>query len=75
MQRAVLRVTALAVARVAPLSRFLLLMGVANLINPDVPDDYLTQNTVICLVVCGIGVVLLLVVIAALRGILLSWRS
>jgi len=33
------------------ISGFLLLFGVANLINPDVPDAYLKQNTKICLLV------------------------
>jgi len=53
------------------ISGFLLLFGVANLINPDVPDAYLKQNTKVCLLVCIIGVVFLLLAIAALRGILL----
>lgn len=56
-------------------SGFLLLFGVANLINPDVPDAYLTQNTVVCLVVCSIGVIFLLLAIAALRGILIKKKS
>lgn len=56
-------------------SGFLLLFGVANLINPDVPDAYLKQNTKVCLVVCIIGVVFLLLAIAAFRGILLRKRS
>jgi hypothetical protein len=30
------------------LAAFLLLFGVANLINPDVPDNYLEQNTRVC---------------------------
>ena len=49
---------------------FLLLMGVANLINPDVSDAYLEQNTVACLVTCSISIAPLLVAIAAFRGIL-----
>jgi uncharacterized membrane protein YbhN (UPF0104 family) len=53
-------------------SGFLLLFGVANLINPDVPDAYLKQNTKVCLLVCIIGVVFLLLAIAAFRGILLK---
>ena len=39
----------------------------ANLIRPNVPDASLTQNTVISLGVCGLGVVALLVAIASLR--------
>ncbi len=56
-------------------SGFLLLFGVANLINPDVPEAYLKQNTKVCLLVCFIGVVFLLLAIAALRGILLRKKS
>jgi hypothetical protein len=56
-------------------SGFLLLFGVANLINPDVPDAYLAQNTKVCLVVCSIGVVFLLLAIAALRGLLIKKKS
>jgi hypothetical protein len=56
-------------------SGFLLLFGVANLANPDVPDAYLKQNTKVCLVVCIIGVVFLLIAIAALRGILLRKKN
>lgn len=51
-------------------SGFLLLFGVANLINPDVPEAYYAQNTKVCLVVCSIGVIFLMLAIAALRGIL-----
>ena len=51
-------------------SGFFLLFGIANLINPEVSDDYLTQNTIACLVVCSIGLFFLLVAIATLRGLL-----
>jgi len=54
---------------------FLLLFGVANLINPDVPDAYLAQNTKICLLVCSLGVIFFLLSIAALRGIILKIRE
>jgi hypothetical protein len=37
-------------------SGFLLLFGVANLVNPDVPDANLKQNTKVCLMVCSLGV-------------------
>ena len=53
----------------------LLLFGVANLINPDVPDTYLNQNTKVSLLVCFIGMVFLLLAIAAFRGILLRKKS
>jgi len=56
-------------------SGFLLLFGVANLINPDVPDAYLKQNTKVCLMVCSLGVVLLLLSVAAFRGILIKRKS
>ena len=49
---------------------FFLLFGVANLINPDVPDAYLKQNTRICLLFTVISLVPLLAVIAAIRGII-----
>ena len=51
-------------------SGFFLLFGVANLINPDVSDEYLTQNTIACLVACSIGLGFLLLAIATLRGLL-----
>ncbi len=51
-------------------SGFLLLFGIANLINPDVPEDYLDQNTKVCLVFCSIGLIFLLLAIAAFRGII-----
>jgi len=56
-------------------SGIILLFGIANLINPDVSDDYLTQNTVASLVACSIGVTLLLVAIATFRGILHKKKS
>ena len=52
------------------ISGFFLLFGIANLINPDVPIEFLMQNTIVCIVVCGIGVSFLLLAIASLRGIL-----
>jgi predicted MFS family arabinose efflux permease len=36
---------------------FLLLFGVANLINPDVPDNYLEQNTRVCIMLILTGLV------------------
>ncbi|MBN2862278.1 MAG: hypothetical protein JXN62_03890 [Bacteroidales bacterium] len=54
---------------------FLLLFGIANLLNPDVPEAYYARNTKVCLIVCGIGVMFLLPAIAALRGILLKKKN
>ena len=56
-------------------SGFLLLFGVANLIDPDVPEAYYARNTKVCLIVCGIGMIFLLLAIAAFRGILLRKKS
>jgi hypothetical protein len=52
------------------ISYFFFLFGISNYINPDVPDAYLTQNTVACIIVCLIGLGFLLIAIASLRGIL-----
>jgi hypothetical protein len=52
------------------LAGFLLLLGVAHLIYPDVPEEHLALNTVMCLVVCCISLFPLLLAIAAFRGIL-----
>ena len=57
------------------ISGLLLLLGVANLIHPDVPEAYYAQNTKVCLIVCGIGMIFLLLAIAAFRGILLRKKS
>lgn len=56
-------------------SGFFFLFGVANLINPEVSEDYLTQNTIACLVACSIGLGFLLLAIAALRGLLFKKKS
>lgn len=58
-----------------PIAGFLLLMGVANLIHPEVSDEYLFMNTVMCLLVCAIGIGLLLTAVAAFRGILHKRRN
>jgi len=57
------------------ISYFFLLFGIANLIYPDVPNEYLLQNTIVCIVVCGIGVSFFLLAIASLRGILYKKKS
>jgi hypothetical protein len=56
-------------------SGFLLLFGVVNLINPDVPDAYLAQNTKVSLAVCGIVIIFLLIVISPFCRMLLKNRS
>ena len=52
------------------ISAFLLLFGIANLINPDVADVYLLQNTIMCIVLCVLGISFILIAIASLRGII-----
>jgi hypothetical protein len=58
----------------ALLAGFLLLFGVAHLIHPDVPSPdvpstHSAWGVVICLVLCGMGVVLLLVAAAEIRRV------
>ncbi len=57
------------------ISYFFFLFGIANYINPDIPDAYLSQNTVVCAVLCVIGLAFLLIAIASLRGILFKNKS
>jgi len=49
---------------------FFLLFGVDNLINPGIPGPYLTQNTIVSVVTCIIGLVFFLLAIKTLRGLL-----
>jgi hypothetical protein len=49
------------------LAGFLLLFGVANLIHPEVPEAYLTQNTLVCAGVCTLGLVLLVIAVVGIR--------
>jgi predicted small integral membrane protein len=49
---------------------FLLLFGVANLIHPEVPAAYHTQNTLVCAGVCALGLVLLVIAIVEIRRFL-----
>lgn len=56
-------------------SGLFLYFGLPGLVNPPVPDDYLKQNTVICLGMIGIGIVPLFMVIAAVREIILRKRN
>ena len=51
-------------------SLFAFSFGIANLITPDVPDDFLVQNTIICIVLCIVGVIFLYMVIASIEGII-----
>ena len=57
------------------ISYFFFLFGIANYINPEVPDAYLSQNTAVCAVLCLIGLGFLLIAIASLRGILFKNKS
>jgi membrane protein implicated in regulation of membrane protease activity len=68
-------VNAVLIILALPIAGFLLLMGIANLIQPDVSDKYLFMNTVMCLLVCAIGIGLLLMAVAAFRGILHNRRN
>jgi len=52
------------------ISAFSFLFGIANLIGTEVSDEYLFLNTVVCIVLCIIGVSFLLIAIASFRGIL-----
>jgi hypothetical protein len=47
---------------------FLLLFGVANLINPDVPDSYLDQNTRVCVMFILTGLVIIYAIIRPYSG-------
>lgn len=53
----------------------LLMIGIGELVHPDVPESYFAQNTAICLGLCGLGVALLWVAIAVYRGMLLRRRK
>lgn len=55
-------------------SFFSFLFGIANLISPDVSDDFLIQNTIVCIVLCIIGTVFLMIAIASFKGIIYKIR-
>lgn len=55
-------------------SFFSFLFGIANLISPDVSDDLLIQNTIVCTVLCIIGAVFLMITIASFQGIIYNIR-
>jgi len=54
---------------------FSVLIGVANLLHPDVPAAYLAahpwRNTIACVVAITIGVALAIVAVATIRGSIL----
>lgn len=56
-------------------SGLFLIFGITNLINPDVPQEFLNQNTIVCIVYCGIGLLFLLFAIAAFRGVIYSKKN
>ena len=47
---------------------FLLLFGAANLINPEVPESYINQNTRICVMMIVTGVVSVYAIFRPLTG-------
>lgn len=51
-------------------SFFAFSFGIANLITPDVSDDFLVQNTIVCIVLCIVGIGFLLIAIASIQGII-----
>ena len=57
------------------ISVFSLLFGIGNLINPEVSDEYLLQNTLICIVLCCIGILFLLVALVSIKGILYKFKK
>jgi hypothetical protein len=50
--------TVLTIVLGAVVAALLLLLGVANLIHPDVPSAYLAQNTRMCVLVCLAGILI-----------------
>ena len=56
-------------------SFFAFLFGIANLITPDVSEDFLVQNTIVCIVLCLIGVLFLLIAFASIQGILYKIKN
>ena len=51
-----------------PTGGFLVFMGLANLLNPDVPEAYYAQNAVITLMVTSLGIAILLLAGGVIRG-------
>ena len=56
-------------------SFYAFLFGIANLITPDVSEDFLVQNTIVCIVLCLIGVLFLLIAFASIQGILYKIKN
>ncbi len=56
------------------LAALLLMIGIGELVHPDVPQRYYGQNTAICLGLCAAAVILIGVAIAVFRGMRLSRR-
>ena len=54
---------------------FSLLFGIGNLINPEVSEAYLFQNTLICIVLCSVGILFLLVALVSIKGILYKFKK
>lgn len=54
---------------------FSLLFGLANLINPEVSDEFLIQNTLICIALIIVGIICLVVAIASIKGILFKLKK
>ena len=56
-------------------AHFTVLLGVANLLHPDVPAAYLAahpwRNTIACVVAITVGVALAIVAVATIRGSML----
>lgn len=50
------------------MATFLLLFGVANLINPDVPESYLEQNTRVCVMFILTGLVIIYAIFRPYSG-------
>ena len=50
------------------MASFLLLFGVANLINPDVPESYLDQNTRVCVMFILTGLVIIYAIFRPYSG-------
>jgi len=57
------------------ISVFSLLFGIGNLINPEVSDEYLLQNTLICIVLCSVGILFLVVALVSIKGILYKFKK
>ncbi len=57
------------------ISAFTFLFGIANQINPEVSDEFLFKNTLVCTLLCILGIFFLLVAISSFRGILYNYQK